>query len=66
MLVPGIIYHLQFMYGLRVERDQMTTQGLIYGQSHFPVSPTLVVAIILLVIGIFAILCMVFHVGPFG
>jgi putative membrane protein len=66
MLVLGIIYHVQFMYGLRVERDQMTAEGLIHGQSHFPVSLTLIVALILLLIGIFAILSMVFHVGPFG
>jgi putative membrane protein len=66
MLILGIIYHIQFMYGLRVERDQMTKEGLIHGQSHFPVSLTLIVAIILLLIGIFAILSMVFHVGPFG
>jgi putative membrane protein len=66
MLVLGIIYQVQFMYGLRVERDTMTKDGLIHGQSHFPVSLTLIVAIILLVIGIFAILSMLFHVGPFG
>jgi putative membrane protein len=54
------------MYGLRIERDRMTKEGLIHGQSHFPISLTLIVAIILLLIGIFAILSMVFDTGPFG
>jgi putative membrane protein len=66
MLVLGIIYQIQFMHGLRVERDAMTKAGLIHGDSHFPVSLTLIVAVILLLIGIFVVLSMVFHVGPFG
>lgn len=66
MLVGGIIYHLQFMYGLREERKAMTADGLIHGQSKFPPSLTLITAIILLVIGVAAITSMVFHVGPFG
>jgi putative membrane protein len=43
----------------------MRAEGLIYGQSRFPVSMTLVVAWILLAIGIFAVVSMNFHVGPF-
>lgn len=66
MLMLGIGYHLQFMFGLRRERDAMRAAGLIYGQSHFPPSMTLITGLILLLIGIFAILSMVFHVGPFG
>lgn len=66
MLVLGIVYHVQFMRGLRIERAAMTKEGLIHGESHFPVSLTLIVALILLLIGIFAVLSMVFHIGPFG
>jgi putative membrane protein len=44
----------------------MTTEGLIHGESHFPPSMTLVVAILLLLIGIFAIISMTFQIGPFG
>src|SRR4030095_10542098 len=33
MLILGIIYHLQFMYGLRIQREEMTQEGLIHGQS---------------------------------
>ena len=66
MLVLGIIYHVNFMYGLRVERKKMVTNGLLHGESHFPLSLTLVVAIVLLAIGITAIVSMLFRVGPFG
>ncbi|MBB5050417.1 putative membrane protein [Afipia massiliensis] len=66
MLIGGIIYHLQFMFHLREERKAMAAEGLIHAQSQFPVSLTLLTAIILLLIGIFAIVSMVFRVGPFG
>ena len=65
MLVLGIIYHLQFMYGLRVHREEMTEEGLIHGQSAFPVSMTLIIAVLLLLVGLLAIVSMVFNVGPF-
>jgi putative membrane protein len=65
MLVLGIIYHLQFMVGLRAERNQMTEDGLIHGQSKFPPSLTLITALVLLLVGIAAIVSMVFHIGPF-
>jgi putative membrane protein len=65
MLVIGIIYHVQFMLGLRHERHEMQAAGLIYGQSRFPVSFTLIVAFLLLLIGFLAIISMVFNVGPF-
>ena len=66
MLVVGIGYHLQFMVGLRRERHDMAASGLVHAESHFPVSYTLIVAILLLFIGIGAIVSMVFQVGPFG
>jgi inner membrane protein YidH len=66
MLVIGIIYHVQFMLGLRRERKTMTHAGLIHAESGFPASFTLITASLLLLIGIAAIVSMVFHVGPFG
>lgn len=66
MLVVGIVYHLQFMIGLRVERREMTAAGLIHGESRFPPSLTLITALALLMIGSVAIVSMVFRVGPFG
>ncbi|MEO6382173.1 MAG: DUF202 domain-containing protein [Nitrobacter sp.] len=66
MLVIGIIYHVQFMLGLRSERDALIAVGLVHGESKFPPSFTLITASILLFIGIAAIAGMVFNNGPFG
>lgn len=66
MMVLGIIYHLRFMYGLRIHREEMTEEGLIHGQSNFPVSLTLIIAVLLLLLGLLAIVSMVFNVGPFN
>ena len=60
MLVGGIAYHLQFMVGLREERKAMVAAGLVHGESRFPVSLTLITAIILLLVGVAAIVSMVF------
>ncbi|MGD9922159.1 MAG: YidH family protein [Pseudorhodoplanes sp.] len=66
MLVGGIIYHLQFMLHLRHQREAMIAEGLVHGESKFPVSLTLLTAVILLLIGVTAITSMLFNVGPFG
>jgi len=65
MLVIGIVYHLQFMQGLRQERNDMTQAGLIHGESRFPPSFTLISAMLLLLIGLVAVVSMTFDVGPF-
>lgn len=65
LLVLGIFYHIWFMLGLRVERKLMTTDGLIHGESRFPPSLTLITAAILLVIGIAAIISMLFNITLF-
>ena len=66
MLLLGIVYHVQFMIGLRRERAQMKADGLVHGESAFPISLTLITAAALLAIGLFAIASMVFNFGPFG
>jgi putative membrane protein len=65
MLILGIGYQFAFMTELRRQREQMRLDGLIHAESHFPVSLTMIVAILLLTVGIMAILSMVFHIGPF-
>jgi len=65
VLVLGIVYHLQFMIGLREERKDMVATGLIHGQSRFPASQTLIAALLLLVIALLAGLSMIFKIGPF-
>lgn len=64
MLVLGILYHVRFMLGLRAERRAMVLDKLVHGESGFPASLTLIVAVILLLIGIAAILSMTYQVGP--
>jgi uncharacterized membrane protein YidH (DUF202 family) len=59
LLAFGIAYHVMFMLGLRRTRAQMKGSELIYAESHFPVSLTLLAAVVLLVIGILAIVYMV-------
>jgi putative membrane protein len=66
MLLLGIVYHLQFMRGLRHQRAEMIAEGLVHGESGFPPSLTLLTALVLLTIGVLAIVSMVFHIGPFG
>jgi putative membrane protein len=65
MLTLGILYHLEFMFGLRRERREMKLAGLIHAESRFPVSLTLVTAALLLVLGILATASMMLHAGPF-
>jgi putative membrane protein len=66
MLIGGIGFHVSFMVELRKERGRMRADDLIHGESSFPVSLTLMTAILLLLIGVAAIASMLFHVGPFG
>jgi inner membrane protein YidH len=66
MVAVGIAYHLQFMVGLRREREEMMREGLVHAQSRFPISFTLLIALALLFLGIAAIASLTFHVGPFG
>jgi putative membrane protein len=66
MLIGGIVYHAQFMLNLRHQRDAMIASGLVHGESQFPLSLTLLTAIILLIVGVFAIASMLFEIGPFG
>ncbi len=65
MLALGIVYHVRFMRELRLRRDEMMADGLIHGQSGFPVSMTLIVAVALFLVGFTAIISMAFNVGPF-
>ena len=66
MLIVGIVYHLQFMLALRGERRRMVQDDLIYGESPFPPSMTLITALLLLILGFAAILSIAFHIAPFG
>jgi uncharacterized membrane protein YidH (DUF202 family) len=64
MLMVGIGYHISFMRELRRERGEMTSDRLINAATHFPISMTLIVAGLLLLIGLAAIASLTFHIGP--
>ena len=64
MLTIGIWYHVRFMLGLRHRRHEMTQAGLIHAQSEYPISLTLIVAVLLFLIGLLAVVGIVFGVGP--
>jgi putative membrane protein len=66
MLISGIVFHVNFMLGLRRERATMTAQRLIHADSVFPVSLTLLVAIALLILGLLAIASMIDPGGALG
>ena len=65
MLTLGIGYHGAFMWALRAQREEMKAEGLIYGESQFPVSMTLIVALLLFLVGALAIASIIFKLGPF-
>jgi len=65
MLVLGIVYHLHYMRTLRAEREAMTREGLIHGETPYPVSMTLLVAVVMLLLGVLAIISMTTHINPF-
>lgn len=66
MLILGIVYHLLFMRGLRLQRAQMKATGLIHPPSGFPASLTLIIAVLLLLVGILAALSIVYRNTPFS
>jgi putative membrane protein len=65
MLVLGLVYHVMFMLGLRKDRERMKSAGLVYGESGFPPSLVVIVAVCLLIIGVVAAISMLFRVGPY-
>jgi putative membrane protein len=64
-LVAGIIYQLRFMMQLRAQRSALEREGSIHAESDFPSSFNLVLAVLLLLVGVFAIVSIVFRTGPF-
>ena len=53
------------MRGLRRMREAMKAEGFIHGESRFPVSQTVIIAVLLLIVGLLATASIEFRVGPF-
>ena len=66
MLIVGMVHHVQFMRELSKTRAEMAKNGLIHGQSSFPVSITFMVATALLLLGFAAAVSMIFKVALLG
>jgi putative membrane protein len=66
ILILGIIYHVFFMLGLRRERQKLVDSHLIHGESDYPLSFTLIVAVLVLALGLVAGASMTFDIGPFS
>jgi len=64
LLIGGIGYHVAYMRDLRRTREQMRIDGLVHAETTFPVSLSLIVAILLLLLGVLAAMSMSFGVGP--
>ena len=62
----GIVNHVKFMLELRAERRQLLEEKMIHGDLSFPISMTFVAALLLLLIGLVAILAIVWRSGPFS
>ena len=63
LLVGGIVRHVQFALELRRRRVAMKDEHLLHGESAYPLSMTLVTAVLLLMVGLLAVASVVFDVG---
>ncbi|PNU04017.1 YidH family protein [Novosphingobium guangzhouense] len=66
ILAGGIWRHIQFANELRRRRLELTEQGLIHGESAYPISVSLVVALGLLLVGCVAAANIIFGLTLFG
>jgi putative membrane protein len=65
LLILGTIAHIRFMLELRTEHADFVSSRMI-PNDRFPYSGTLAVALLVLLLGLFAIVSIVGHVGPFS
>ena len=65
LLVGGIVRHVQYARELRARRRELIEDGLIHGQSTYPLSVTFVSALALLLIGLAAVVSVIWP-GEFG
>jgi uncharacterized membrane protein YidH (DUF202 family) len=66
LLIGGIVRHFQFAYELRELRKAMVEEGLLHGEMKYPISLTLITAVLLLIIGMLAATNILWGVGVFG
>jgi len=58
LLAMGIWQNVDFLRHLRATREEMREEGLIFGESKFPVSVSQAAAILVLLLGLYAVFMM--------
>jgi uncharacterized membrane protein YidH (DUF202 family) len=66
VLIGGILRDIRFERELRQTRAMMSGSGLVHGESRFPISITLIVAIALFALGALAVIGIAFNVSFLG
>ena len=66
LLAAGLFSHRQLISELRNDRGRLLDLGLLHEGPRYRTSPTAVVALLLLLIGLVALLGMFLRLGPFG
>ncbi|WP_230281111.1 YidH family protein [Croceicoccus sp. Ery15] len=66
ILLGGIWRHVQFAQELRRTRKTMMAEGLVHGESTYPISISLVVSIGLMLVGMAAAANIIFGISLFG
>jgi len=65
LLILGIVNHYQYMRQLRSQRADFIVLGFMPGTSIFPPSLALITAFLLVLVGMLAVLSMIFRNGPY-
>jgi len=65
LMTLGIFSHYRFMMAVRGQRASFIAEGLLPPKEDFPISLTLVTAILLVMIGVAAALSVIFRAGPY-
>lgn len=63
LLVFGVANHYRYMRELRDQRTALTDDQLLAGADKFPISLILIIAVLLMMLGMFVVLSIVTQVG---
>ena len=66
LLIGGLVRHIQFAMELRGMRKALIEEGLLHGEMKYPISLTLVTAVLLFLIGVAAAVNIIWGIGVFG
>lgn len=66
LLVAGLLNHWQVFVALRIRREQLHAKGLLGRSAQHKTSPTALICLLLLLIGLLVILGVLVRTGPYG